>query len=76
MMMYHPIKFGCRKISSSVNMVKNNNPVIHDYMSPHCGLELGDSKPMFLHDILAHDNASSYQVWLKKGSAVEEIWSR
>ena len=53
-MMYHPIKFGSKKISSSVDMVET---VISDYMSPHCDLELEDSKPIFLHDTLAHDNA-------------------
>ena len=28
--------------------------------------ELEDSKPIFLHDTLAHDVASPYQVWLQK----------
>ena len=27
-----------------------------DYMSLHCDLELEDSKPIFLHDTLAHDD--------------------
>ena len=63
MMMYHPIKFGCKKINSSADMVAT---VISDYMSPHCDLELEDSKPIFLHDTLAHDDASPYQVWLQK----------
>ena len=63
MMMYHPIKFGCKKISSSANIVEN---VTFDQMSPHCDPELEDSKTIFLHDILAHDVASSYQVWLQK----------
>ena len=40
--------------------------VIFDYMNPHCDLDLEDSKPIFLHDTLAHDDASSYQVWLQK----------
>ena len=59
-MMYHPIIFGCKKISSSVDMVET---VISDYMSPHCDLKLEDSKPIFLPDTLAHDNAPPYQVW-------------
>ena len=63
MMMYHPIKFDCRKINISVNIVET---VILDYTSPHCDLKLEDSKPIFSHDILAHDVASLYQVWLKK----------
>ena len=58
MVMYHPIKFGCKKISSSVDMVKK---VILDYMSSHCDPELEDSKPIFLHDTLAHDVASPYK---------------
>ena len=40
--------------------------VISDQMSPHCDPELEDSKPIALHDILAHDVASPYQVWLQK----------
>ena len=38
--------------------------VTSDYMRPHCDLELEDSKTVFLHDTLAHDDASQYQVWL------------
>ena len=63
MMMYHLIKVGCKKISSSADMVEI---VISDQMSPHCDPELEDSKPIFLHDTLAHDVASPYQVWLQK----------
>ena len=63
MMMYYPINFVCKTISSSANMVET---VIFDQMSPHCGPELEDRKPIFLHDILAHYVASPYQVWLQK----------
>ena len=59
MMIYHPIKFGCKKISSSVAMVET---VISDHMNPHCDPELEDSKQIFLHDTLVHDVASPYQV--------------
>ena len=61
--MYHQIKFGCKTISSSVDMVEM---VTFDYISPKCDLDLEDSKPIFLHDILAHDDASQYQVWSQK----------
>ena len=61
-MMYRPIKFGCKKIINTADMVER---VISDYMSPHCDLELEDSKPI-LHDTLAHDDASPYQVWLQR----------
>ena len=44
MMMCHPTKFGCKKISSSVDMLET---VISDYISPHCDLELEDSKSSF-----------------------------
>ena len=40
--------------------------VISDQMSPHCDPEPEDSEPIFLHDILAHNVASLYQVWLQK----------
>ena len=62
-MIYQQIKFGCKKISSSADMVET---VIFDQMSPSCDPELEDSKPVFLHDTLAHNAASSYQVWLQK----------
>ena len=62
MMMYHPIKFGCKKIGSSADMA---GTVIFGQMSPHCDRELEDSKPIFLHDTLANDDASPYQVWLQ-----------
>ena len=61
--MYHSIKFGCKKISSSVHMVET---VIFDQTSPHCDPELEDSKPIFLHDTLAHDVTSPYQVSVQK----------
>ena len=63
MIMYHPIKFGCKKISSSADTAET---VMFDQMSLHCNPELDDSKAIFLHDTLAHDVASSYQVWLQK----------
>ena len=60
MMMYHPNEFCYKKISSSTDMVET---VISDYMSPHCDLKLEDGEPVLLHDTLAHDVASPYQVW-------------
>ena len=33
-----------------------------DYMILHCQLDLEDSKPIFLEDSLAHNDASPYQV--------------
>ena len=62
MMIYHPIIFGCKKISSSVDMVET---VTLYNISPNFDLDLDDSKPIFLHDNLAHDDASPYQVWLQ-----------
>ena len=35
-------------------------------MNPYNDLELEDSKPIFLQDTLAHDDASPYQVRLQK----------
>ena len=62
-MMYYLIKFHCKKISSSAEMVET---VISDQMNPHCDPELEDGKPIFLHDTLAHDAGSPYPVWLQK----------
>ena len=47
MMMYCPIKSGCQKISSFVDMVET---VIFGYMSPHCDLDLDECKPIFFED--------------------------
>ena len=57
------LKFECKKNSSYVNMVET---VIFAHMSPQCDLNLEDSKPVFLHDTLAHDDASPYKVWSQK----------
>ena len=57
------IKFGSRKINSSVDVV---GTVIPDYTSPQPDPEHEDSKPIFLHDTLAHDVASPYQVCLQQ----------
>ena len=45
--------------------------VIFYEMSPHCGPEIEDSKPIFLQDTLAHGDASPYQVWLQKVQQVK-----
>ena len=63
MMMYHPIKFGCKKISRLADMVET---VIFDQISLHRDPELEDRKPIFSRDTLAHDVASPYQVWLQR----------
>ena len=63
MMMYRPIKFGYKNISSSADMVET---VIFDQMSPNSDPELEDSKPILLHDTSAHHVALPYQVWIQK----------
>ena len=63
MLYYYQFEFGCKKTSSSTDMVET---VIFDQMSPHCDPELEDRKQIFLHDILAHYVASPCQVWLQK----------
>ena len=57
LMMYHPIKSGCKKISTSVDVVKT---VICDCMSPYCDPELEASKPIFLLNTLVHDDADHH----------------
>ena len=69
MIMYHQTKFSCKKTSSS----DNNKKSYIDYIILNCDLDLEDSKPIFLKDNLAHNDASSYQVWKQKGSAVQKI---
>ena len=58
-----PSKFGCKKISNSADIVET---VIFDQMSPHSDTELEDSKPIFLHDILAYGVASPHPVCLQR----------
>ena len=61
MMIYHPIKFGCKKISSSADMVET---VISDQMNPHCDPELEGNKPILLHDtpmMLRHHTKFGYR---------------
>ena len=72
MMVYHPIKFGCKKISSLADKV---DTVIFDQMSPHCDPELEDSEPIFLHDTVAHDVASPYKVRLQKAQQMRRYRS-
>ena len=62
-MMYHPINCGCKKVGGSLDVVET---VLPDYKSLHCDPDLEESKPIFLHDTLAHDDSSAFQVWLKK----------
>ena len=69
-MMYHPIKFGWEKISTSVDNVET---VISHHISPHYDHDLENSKPIFSYNTLAHGAASPYQARLQK---VEEISSR
>ena len=60
MTMYQSIKLACKRISSSVESH------ILIYTSPNCDLDLEVSTSIFLHDTLAHDDASQYQVWSQK----------
>ena len=48
-MVCHPTKFGCKKISSSINIYIGNSHIF-DYMCPHCDLELEDRKSSFFGD--------------------------
>ena len=43
LMMYNQSKFGCRRISSSEDVVES----YFDHMSPRCDLDLEDSKQFF-----------------------------
>ena len=58
MIIYQPIKFGCQKISTSVDVVEM---AVYDRMSV---IKLGHH--FFLHDTQAYNVASPHQVWLQK----------
>ena len=62
MIMYNPNLVAKRSAVQQISV----ETVIFDQMSPNCDPELEDSKPIFLHDTLAHDISSPYQVWLQK----------
>lgn len=66
-LVHHQTEFGCIRISSSEDMVRNKTKKqsYFDYRSPNCDFDLEDSKTIFLRDSLAHDDAASYQVWLQ-----------
>ena len=53
MMMYHPIKCGLKKTSSSVDMVET---VIFDYKGPHCDLDFGKNDLIFIQHTPAYDD--------------------
>ena len=55
MMIYHPIKFDCKKINNSVHMVET---VIFILWAITVTLMLKIAKPISLHDTLAIDDAS------------------
>ena len=69
-MMYHPITFGCKKISSSANMVET---VIFDQMSPHCDPELEDQSsctsfwPIMCH----HHTKFGYRRFSSRGDIIQ-----
>ena len=69
-LVHHQTEFGCIRISSSEDMVRNKTKKqsYFDYRSPNCDFDLEDSKTIFLRDSLAHDDAASYQVWLQNVS--------
>ena len=67
-MVYHLIKFGCKKISSSADMVET---VISDQMSPYCDPELEDSKQIFLPMMLHHHTKSGYRRFSSCGDIIQ-----
>ena len=58
-MMHHNTKFGNKMTVSSEDIIWTNT----DILTLCCNLDLESSKQTFLHDTLAHDDASQYQVW-------------
>ena len=71
-MMYHPIKFGCKKISSSADTAKT---VTFDQMSPHCDWTWRQQT-----NLLARHSGPWWCITIPslvtEGSADEEISSR
>ena len=58
-MMHHNTKFGTKMFLSLEDIIWTNT----DILTLYCDLDLKNSKPSFLHDTLAHNDASQYQVW-------------
>ena len=59
MIMHHNTKFGNKMFLSLEDIILTNT----DILSLCCDLDLENNKPIFLHDTLAHDAASPYQIW-------------
>ena len=47
---------------------------VERHISPCCDFEPEDNKPIFLHNILANVDASSYQVWLQRFGSLEDTF--
>ena len=73
MMMYHPIKFHCRKSANQYIMVKT---VIFDYMSPNCDFGIWRQRTNLLAWHSGPWWCTIIPSLVTKGSAVEEMSSR
>lgn len=51
------------KFAKESAALKKKQKSYFDYMGPDCDLD--NSKTIFLQDILAHEDASTYYIWLK-----------
>ena len=58
MVMYYQTEFVCKQIKSLEGIEEKKNV----YINPWCDLDPEDSRPTFLHDTPAHDNAPQYHV--------------
>ena len=58
-MMHHNTKLGNKMFGGLEDIIWTNINIL----TFHCDIDLEGSKPIFLEDNLAHDDASPYQVW-------------
>ena len=68
MMMYHQTKFGCKRISTSEDVIETVKQSYSDYMNHAVTLTLKKKQKELIsqYDTLFHDNKPPYQVCLHK----------
>ena len=68
--MYHHIKFGYKKFSSSEDIIWTD---INWNFEPLVSLEVGPNNPMFSLGILPYDDLPWYKIFCKRISSSEDI---
>lgn len=63
-LMYHPTNCGCKRTLQQFSRLYSKN--CHNYMKPHCDLDLEGRNAVFLLGTMAHDEPITTSIWVKK----------